>query len=70
MRSPPRIADSCAHTPVIVQFAAVAASTDGAALVADGAHELVHEMRMRAAMSAALDERRVLVLLVVHARPA
>jgi len=61
-------ADSWAQMPTMVQLAEVAGVGEGGAVALDGAQPGVDEVRVRAAVSAALDEREVrLALDVVHA---
>ena len=66
-RFPPFMADSWAQRPTIVQLAEVAASGKAGSLAQDGAQEGVHQVRMRAAVAAALQERQVLGVLTMAA---
>ena len=65
--SPPLSADSCAHRPTQVQLAERRAFGNGSRCVGEGADELVHEVRVRAAVAGALREAQVRLLVVVDA---
>ena len=62
-RSPPFMADSWAQRPTMVQLAEVCGVGQGGAVAADGAQEGVDQVRVRAAVAAALKERQVLGVL-------
>ena len=64
---PPFMADSWEQMPAMVQLAARRASTADSRSFHDGADELVGQVGVRPAVAGALDERGVLVLLVVDA---
>ena len=68
MRTPPCMADSWAHKPVMVPVGRLCGMPYRKASLVDRRHEFMDEMRVRAPVPSALYERGVLVLFVVHAR--
>ena len=69
MAAPPRRADSCARMPVQVMFAAWTAFGYGVLFAEHRLDQAVGQVRVRAAVAAALDERQVLLVARRRRRP-